>query len=176
MRRALNRLLDSTDPFLLAIVVGALALVVAALLAVAFQQPATYRADTLPTDVAHNYLLALRQNDLPRALGYLSPTLPCRPANADALARAGTSHPYNFGGYPSPSNISLAVISDQPLGAQRHVNIRKTVFNGGAWPFGSSSYSSQFYLAFAREGEDWRVVDGNDYFLAGWKSNPPCSA
>jgi len=67
--------MKSADRFLLAIIAGIVALVVAALALALMRTPQGYLPDTTPGGVAHNYLLALKQRDSARAYGYLLPDL-----------------------------------------------------------------------------------------------------
>ena len=69
----------TSDKLLVAIVVGLLLIAGASLLAANRQDHQDFQADTTPTGVANNYILAIQAGEYERAYGYLSPQLPGYP-------------------------------------------------------------------------------------------------
>jgi len=77
--------MKNTDKFLVGIVVGVVVLVATAFAVALLRPKPTYQLEDTPKGVAHNYLLALQQEDYKRAYGYLSPTIEGYPTSAEAF-------------------------------------------------------------------------------------------
>jgi len=78
--------MKSTDKFLLGIVIGIVLLVIVSFVVTLTRPEPTYRAEDLPENVAHNYLLALQKKEYQRAYGYLSQELKNYPRSAERFA------------------------------------------------------------------------------------------
>ena len=61
-----------TDKYLIGIVVGSIVLVITSMFMVQSMPEPSYKDGVSPESVAHNYLLALHQDDYVRAYSYLS--------------------------------------------------------------------------------------------------------
>jgi len=166
--------MKGTDKFLIGIVAG-IVLLVAAVLALALlrppQQPG-YQPDDTPEGVAHNYLLALQLDEYDRAYGYLSPTLPGYPGNAEAFGRDVQGNRWNF--YRDPDrDVSLAVESAGVTGDRANVVVRQTVFRRGGL-FDSGQYSNTFTMTLHREKGAWKVTRSDSYWADCWNWSEGC--
>ena len=151
-----------TDKFLIAIVAGALALVVSAfLLARSLPEP-VYQSEGTPEGVAHNYLLALRQRDFGRAYGYLSPQLPGHPDSAEAFAELVLDYPWEFG-IDEREGGQLQVIETDVGEERASVRVRETRFQSSGL-FDSSQSTHTFRMTLQREEGDWRIHNAGSYW------------
>jgi len=151
-----------TDKFLIAIVAGALALVVSAfLLARSLPEP-VYQSEGTPEGVAHNYLLALRQRDFGRAYGYLSPQLPGHPDSAEAFAELVLDYPWEFG-IDEREGGQLQVIEMDISEERASVRVRETRFrSGGLFDSGQSTHT--FRIKLQREDGSWHIRHAGSYW------------
>jgi hypothetical protein len=170
--------MKGTDKFLIAIVVGVVVLVAAALAVALVQRDRTpsYEPDDTPQGVAYDYLLALQLGEVERAHGYLSPTLPGYPADAKELARNTNELRWEL----SPErDASLAVESADVEGDLARVVIRETVFYRGGL-FGSGGLFSPgqdtttFTMTLAREDGAWKITDSERYWAWCWRESEGC--
>ncbi len=170
-RRSEERM-KGTDKFLIAIVAGVVILV-GAVLAVALLRPnqPTYQPDDTPEGVAHNYLLALELEEYERAYGYLSPTLPGYPANAEKFVSNVEGERWSFGYYDD--DVSLAVDAVSVTGDRAKVVVRRTVFNRGGL-FDSGQYSTTFDMTLRSEDGMWKIADSDRYWASCWESSKGC--
>jgi hypothetical protein len=161
-----------TDKFLVGIVAGVVILVIA-VLAVALLRPnqPAYEPDDTAEGVAHNYLLALQLEDYERAYGYLSRTLPSRPADAEAFERNVQDKRWPFGYYDD--DVSLAIEAVSVTGERARIVVRQTVFYRGGL-FDSGQSSSTFEMTLRREGGAWEVADSELYWATCWASSEGC--
>ena len=151
-----------TDRFLIAIVAGALALVVSAfLLARSLPEP-VYQSEHTPEGVAQNYLLALRQRDFGRAYGYLSPQLPGHPDSAEAFAELVLDYPWEFG-IDEREGGQLQVIETDVGEERASVRVRETRFQSSGL-FDSSQSTHTFRMTLQREEGDWRIHNAGSYW------------
>ncbi len=158
--------MKSSDKFLIAIVAGAILLVVVTLVLALLQPKPTYRAEDTPEGVAHNYLLAIQQGDSARAYGYLSPTLKGYPASADAFGDQVRNYSFNF---RLNENSAFAIQPAQINGDRADVPVQERRFNRGGW-FTSSSNTSTFQVRLARDKElgAWKIIKSDAYWVYCW--------
>jgi hypothetical protein len=163
--------MKGTDKFLIGIVAGVVILVVI-VLAVALLRPnqPAYEPDDTAEGVAHNYLLALQLEDYARAYGYLSRTLPGRPADAEAFERNVQSNRWSF---DYSYDVSLAIEAVEVVGNRGEIVVRRTVFYRGGL-FDSGQSSSTFEMTLRREGDAWKVADSDRYWAACWEWSQGC--
>jgi hypothetical protein len=119
----------------------------------------------------HNYLLAVQLEDYERAQGYLSRTLPGRPANAEAFERHVQDNPWSFGA--RDDDVSLAIEAVDVVGNRGKIVVRRTVFYRGGL-FDSGQSSSTFDMTLRREGGVWKVADSDRYWAACWEASEGC--
>lgn len=162
--------MKSTDKFLIGIVAGSVLLVIVAFAITLARPEPTYRAEDTPEGVAHNYLLALQQDEVTRAYGYLSPALPGYPGDENAFARHMDDQSWLF---RRAEDITLAVDSAKVSGDRATVKVRESRFRGGEL-FDSSQSTSTFDMTLEREGGAWKIVDGEYYFARCWKLDRGC--
>lgn len=139
------------DRFTLAIVVGALLLALALYLVV-LQQPIESRPldESSPAGVVHNYFLALRNDEVLKAYGYLS---------AEAQAKT----PYKqFASQVAPSSETswrIRIDDERVEGDTARVTVRRTYGqSGGFFPFSSSEYTSSRVYVLTREQGAWKLA------------------
>lgn len=164
--------MKGTDKFLIGIVAGVVILVVAVLVVAVLRpnQPA-YEPDDTADGVAHNYLLALQLEDYARAYGYLSRTLPGRPADAQAFARYVQDNRWRLG--YGADDVSLAIEAVEVVGNRGKVIVRRTVFHRGGL-FDSGQSSGTFEMTMHREGGAWKVADSERYWANCWEDPEGC--
>jgi hypothetical protein len=165
--------MKNTDKILVAIVLGVVVLVgVAFAIALTRPKPA-YQSDKTAEGVAHNYLLAIQQNDYERAYSYLSPTIPGYPSDLDKFIQDIERHSYYFksGG----ESVSLEVLSSHVTGNRATVKVRKTVFHQGDL-FNSSERTSTFdvSLHYPSKSGEWKITDSDMYWVYCWNSSNGC--
>lgn len=166
--------MKQTDKFLAAIVLGILVLIVAAVIMVVRQPAPSYKEETSAENVAHNYLLAIQQEDYARAYGYLSPSLKGYPASLIEFTDNIRRYSYRFA-RPSDS-ISIEIGSSRELASTTgvvEVEARRTFFFR-AGLFGSNQYSLSFTIELQRENGPWKVRGGDFYFLTCWTESKGC--
>lgn len=162
--------MKETDKFLLGIVVAIILLVVAAFAITLARPEAAYQVEDTADGVAHNYLLALQQQDYERAYGYLSPTLTSYPASADEFVRDVQN---DSGSFRLDSDTTLIVEETTVSENRATVTVRESRFSGGDL-FDSGVSSTTFKLQMVLAGGEWRIVDSRYYFARCWTSSNGC--
>ena len=164
--------MKTTDKFLIGIVAGVILLVGAAF-AIAFLRPKpTYQPDDTPEDVAHNYLLALKQEDYARAYGYLSPGIRSYPDSAEAFAEDVADNRWNFGG--GDDSVTLEIESVRMTGEDRAVvSVRERRFYQGGL-FDSGEYTSTFDMTLRRRNDRWQIFESDSYWAWCWDDTKGC--
>jgi len=162
--------MKSTDKFLIGIVVGIILLVVAAFVVTLTRPEPTQQAEDSPEGVAHNYLLALQEQDYQCAYGYLSPTLKGYPISAEMFAEDVEGSSWHF---RLDADTTLAVASARVTGNRAVVDVRESRFHGGDW-FDSSQSTTIFEMKLQFEDGEWKIVDSDYYFARCWKDNKGC--
>lgn len=161
------------DKFLIGIV-AAVALLVVVTFTVAFLRPEpTYQSDDTPEGVAHNYLLALQQEDYERAYGYLSPTIEGYPATPEAFAADIRRDSWGFD--LNETSITLVVESANITGDSARASVRRTRFYQGRL-FQSSQRSTKFDITLGRDESDgtWKIVEADSYWNRCWHDQERC--
>jgi len=161
-----------TDKFLIAIVAG-IVLLVGVVLALTLLRPnqPSFQPDEAPEGIAHNYLLALELEDYERAYGYLSPTLPGYPDDAETFERNVKDYRWSFG-YRN-DDVSLAVESVNVTGDKAKIVVGKTEFYRGGL-FDSGQYSTTFAMTLRREEGTWKITASDRCWASCWESSEGC--
>lgn len=164
--------MKTTDKFLIGIVAGVILLVGAAF-AVAFLRPKpTYQPDDTPEGTAHNYLLALKQEDFARAYGYLSPGIRGYPDSAEAFAEDVEDNTWNFGG--GEDSVTLEIESVGMVGNDRAVvSVRERRFYQGGL-FDSGEYTNTFDMTLRRRDSRWQIAEAGSYWAWCWDDSDGC--
>jgi len=165
--------MKKTDKLLIGIVVGIVLLVVVSF-AVALSKPKpTYQAEDTSEGVAFNYLFALQQKDYERAYGYLSPTLPGYPRSVEKFAENIQRYSWTFSRLED-SYTTLDVESSSVAGKNVIIKIQETRFREGDL-FSSSQYTYSFDITLRQDAKgQWKIVDGDRYWLACWNTVGGC--
>lgn len=158
--------MKNADRGLIGIVVAIGVIALAAIAAVLLQPEAEYRTDDSPEATAHNYLLALRQQDYARAHECLSTSLPEYPRDGRALAN-DLEKTYSFRiDEDEALNVQTAVAS----GSTAQVEVLRTTFSSDG-VFGSGQSNSRFEMELRKEQGQWKLVDSDRYWSECWNGN-----
>lgn len=158
------------DKFLIAIVVGAIFLVVVVFIVVLTRPERDYLPEDTPEGVAHNYLFAIEEGDYQRAYGYLSPLVEGLPQNPDEFLSDVEDFSYSFNQDRVKNNQIESVNSGEEAAV---VTIRETTFYEGGI-FGSNEYSSTFKIHLSLENGEWKIFDADRYFPRCWQYEDGC--
>jgi hypothetical protein len=160
------------DRFLWAIVIGALLLVALGFVVVLGQQDASYREGNNPEDIAHNYLLALVNEDYERAYSYLSPEIEGYPASVADFRRDVE----RYGLYGSRSrSLTLSVDEAEITGEQAFVEVRETIFyRSRLFFFEPTYYTNELQITLALREDRWEIIDADNYFPWCWRHAEGC--
>ena len=158
------------DKFLLAIVFGAVFLIIIVFIVTLTKPKKDYLMDNTPEGVAHNYLFALENGDYQRGYGYLSGDLEGFPQNSDEFIK-GVEH-YSFT-YNQDQATSYQVDSVTLGEGTAVVTIRETTFYEGGI-FGSNEYSRSFKINLNLENGEWKITDSDKYFATCWHLEGGC--
>ena len=160
----------SIDKFLLAIVIGAVLLVVIVFIITLTKPKQDYLLEDTPEGVAHNYLFALDQGDYPRAYSYLSPKIEGIPENSEEFKKNIGDYSFQF----DFDNITgLQFASDYSGEKNATVTVQKTTFSEGGI-FGSNEYTRSFEMDLDLENGDWKITDSESYFVWCWHNEDGC--
>ena len=161
------------DKFLIAIVMGAVILVAVAFILVVRQPETSYQAENSPEGVIHNYLLALENEDLERAYGYLSPQLENYPATVSDFIHDVETSRWQFNRYDD-NPISYQILESKLFPEQAVVKVEITHFIRGGL-FGPDSYQSTSTFTLLPAGTSWQIVHGGpEFWLVCWHDNDSC--
>jgi len=155
--------MKSNDKALIGIVAGIILLVIIAFVVTLTRSPATYQADDTPEGVAHNYLLALTQEEFDRAYAYLSPSIAGYPESLEDFEDVVRIYDWRF-----PLDASIAVLSSEIDGDWATVHARETRFNGGVL-FNNHQSIHLFHIYLKWEDGNWKIYDGSRFFARCWK-------
>ena len=153
---------QQTDKFLIAIVAGALVVVVSAFLVARSLPEPVYQTEDTPEGVAHNYLLSLRQRHFERAYGYLSQQLEGHPDSAEIFEELVLDYPWDFG-IDGREGGQLQVIEVDISGDHASVRVRETLFHSGGLFDGDQS-TQTFRMRLKRENGSWLIRHAGDYW------------
>jgi hypothetical protein len=141
------------DRFLLAIVLGALALIAGGIAVVLLlgRAPAPPPPDPAsPAGVVQGYVEALRAGEIDRARGYLSQSARAEiERNRDPFPRY-----YQPGGVERRILIETAEVTDD----RALVKVTISTFAARTEPFSSSTYHREVDVLLVREGGQWRIA------------------
>ncbi len=158
--------MKSTDKVLLGIVVGILLLIVVALVVTMTRPEPSYMDEGSPEGVAHNYLLTLQKEEYERAYGYLSPTVYNYPSSTEEFEKTVTQGYRGFGG---DTDVSFSIGDVEVSGDTATVRVTSSSFYDGDL-FDSGQRIKTFDMELALEGNDWKLVDADDYFARCWRN------
>ena len=142
------------DRFLLAIVAGAVALVVGgiAIVLVAGRAPAPAPADPAsPVGVVQAYAAAVQAGDAERAYGYLSQSV----RRTRPLDRYRTSFSNSGRSSDTERRLLIEPVSEGPERAEVKVTISTFSVHGG--PLSSSTYHRDVTVRLVKEADVWRI-------------------
>lgn len=167
--------MKGNNKFLLSIVFGVL-LLVGVTVALILQRPApTYQSDEQPGGAAHNYLLALQQQEFERAYSYLSPTLKGYPPSVDRFSADILDNNSNFQ-LKNNTSVSLVIDSVQVIGEEAVISVRQTTFYQEGL-LSSNQYTTTFTmrLRLVQVDNAWKLIDSESYWLNCWQEAEGCS-
>lgn len=168
----MRALMQTVDKPLLGIVGGALLLVLVALGVALLRPPESYRGEETAEDVAHNYLLALRQEHYERAHSYLSPSLAGYPPDSAAMTVDILDNPWEFD-LLADEAITLEVEAVHVQEGEAVISVRKRVYQQGGL-FDEGRYDSTFTMHLQQEGGSWKIIEANQYWLRCWEEREGC--
>ena len=141
------RRLLGLDRFTLGIGIAVAILVPLLFVLVLTQPKATPMEESNPAGVAHNYYLAVQQDDLSKAYGYLS-----------AETRGWLSYEQFTAQVSSrPETRSVRIQDERIEGDTARVTVGLTLYMPTG-PFSSGEVSQQRSLVLRREGDAWRIA------------------
>ena len=164
--------MKGTDKFLFGIVIGAV-LLAAIAFGVAMTRPEpSYQADDTPEGVAHNYLLALLNEDFARAYGYLSPMMFDYPADVEEFEFELEEFRFR---YNLEASVSLSIASVEVRGQRATVEVSETTFYQGGL-FDSSQFTRNFDIGLELEDGEWKITNADSYFAWCWDTPEGCQS
>src|SRR5437762_2051755 len=140
------------DRFLIGIVVGLAALLLAAGISVAFlRQPAQELPADTPGGTVQRFYRALEQKDYAAAYAYLSDSMPNKPTREAFTSRNGSQG-------SDLSQQRIRIQDERITGSDATVTVAVTTFYNSGSPFGGSGeYTSTEIFTLRREAETWRI-------------------
>jgi hypothetical protein len=153
------------DKFLLGILIF-IGLLVAVALALFFTRKGklSYQPDDTPGNVVYNFALALQQNDLKRAYGYL--------ADRDGKPILDAFIQSTQNGYLNVSGNALEV-GKVTLQGQDNASVEVTIQYMGSGPF-DSGYSNQGQALLVRQNGAWKITSmPYPYWAGDWYLTTP---
>jgi len=160
----------SVDKFLLAIVIGAILLVIIVFIITLTKPKQNYLPENTPEGVAHNYLFALEKGDYPRAYSYLSPGVKGYPEDSDEFIISIEDNSFQFNLDSITSLQFESVFSGEETAI---INIKETTFSEGGI-FGSSEYTRSFEMNLDLENGEWKITESDRYFAWCWGMEDGC--
>ena len=155
---------------LIAIVVGVVLIIVATFVIVFLKPEATYQSEAYPGGVAHNYLLALQNEDFERAYTYLSKTLPGYPATMSQFTESVNHYSWYF---RLGMDTTLSIDTEKLIDSRAVVNVVETRFSNRGL-FESSTSISTFEIELQMDGDQWKIIDADRYFVWCWRTENGC--
>jgi hypothetical protein len=168
--------MKSTNKILIGIVAGVVLLVVIAFIVTLRQPPPSYQDETTPDSIAHNYLLALRQNDYERAYGYLSPTLSGYPYDLDQFILDIEKRSWYF---RQNEDVSLSINSTSVNNQTATVKVQETRYDDYSLlgnMFGENQSVRNFNITLRRSNGTWKIMNASNYYWNScWEREGGCS-
>jgi hypothetical protein len=165
-----KRKLNSNDKFLIAIVIGALLLIVVTVAVLLLRPNPDYLPEDSPSGIAHNYLLALQLGDYERANGYLTTSLRGKPDNVEEFMENIEDRSWEF---RLDTDTTLEVESENIQTNRAVVVVRETRFYGGGI-FDNSQSTDTFKIYLELDSGEWRIWDADHYFASCWDEFNGC--
>ncbi|OGO11609.1 MAG: hypothetical protein A2Y53_07170 [Chloroflexi bacterium RBG_16_47_49] len=162
--------MKANDKVLIGIVVGIVILIITALVITLMKPEPTYLAEDTPEGVAHNYLLAIQQEDYERAYGYLSPTLVGYPRLEEEFIEDIQNNSWSF---RLDRSTTLSVEASTITGSKSNVTVRELSIFGDDL-FNSGQSTNNFEMNMHRISGEWKIVDSNYYFASCWEWESGC--
>ena len=141
------------DRFLISIVVGLAALILAAGISVAFlRQPAPALPADTPGGTVQRFYRALEQKDYAGAYAYLSDSMSKKPTREDFTSHNGSQA-------PNISQERIRIQDERVTDSDATVTVATTTFYNSSSPFGGSGeYTSTEIFTLRREDGTWRIT------------------
>jgi hypothetical protein len=162
--------MKGTDKFLITIVVGVIILAVSAIVVTLNRPDATYQPEDTPGGVTHNYLLAIRNEDYERAYSYLSKDLIDYPEDVIEFERDIDNNSYRF---RKNTSSTIEVLSASIYREEADVEVRETTFYQGDM-FDNGQRTRNFEITLRLTDNEWKIVDGDYYFVYCWNIDDGC--
>jgi hypothetical protein len=162
--------MKKTNKILIAIVVGVVLIIVVTFLIVFLRPEATYQSEATPAGVVHNYLLALQKEDFERAYTYLSKTLPGYPTTVSKFTESVIHYSWYF---RLRTDTTLSVDTEKIVDTHAVVKVVETRFSNRGLLESSTSIST-FEIELQMDGDQWRIVDADRYFVWCWRTEEGC--
>jgi hypothetical protein len=153
------------DKFLIGIIIGIVALVVAAVIIVLSRaQTEIYIADDSPAGVVHNYFLAVQQEDYDKAYGYLSDAMKNKPDLDDFILNVDNLN---------NQEASLQLNETKITADRAQVKIAVTTYSGGA-VFERNSYTNRDTVHLRQNAAgNWQIFQfPYPYWGYDWNEEP----
>ena len=151
-----------TDKYLIGIVVGSIVLVITSIFMVQSLPEPSYKDGVSPESVAHNYLLALHQDDYVRAYSYLSMQLDGYPKTADEFEDLVLNNSWDFR-IDDNDNVQTEVIEVDIEDDRARVLVRETTFYSGGI-FSDVYDLSTFRITLRLDNEVWKIRSASQYW------------
>lgn len=162
--------MQRTDKLLFGIVIGIVALVIAAFAVLLLRPRLEYVADDTPEHIVHNYLLALQREDYDRAYGYLQPDIAGYPRSVDRFRADINQNQWQFNIDQDRSTFEIAPAAINATFAT--VRVTQRVFYGEGL-FGSS-YDSDFSVSLRQAGPAWKITESDQFWYPCWSDRGSC--
>jgi hypothetical protein len=160
----------SIDKFLVAIVIGAILLVIIVFIVILTKPKPDYLPENSPEGVAHNYLFALEKGDYSRAYSYLSPKIEGYPEDTDDFIKGIEDYSFRF----NQDRVTSQQIESVQSGEKTAIiTIKETTFSEGGI-FERSEYTSSFDMNLDLENGDWKITESDRYFAFCWQFEDGC--
>ena len=158
------------DKFLVAIVIGAVLLVITVFIIALTKPKQDYVSDDTPEGVAHNYLFALEKNDYQRAYSFLSPEIEGYPKNSEEFINSVEDNSFMFN-FDNITSMQFEVVYSGEKSAI--ITVDETTFIEGGI-FGSSEYTRSFDINLDLKNGEWKIADSDNYFAWCWHLEDGC--
>ena len=161
-----------TDKYLIGIVVGSIVLVITSIFMVQSLPEPSYKDGVSPESVAHNYLLALHQDDYVRAYSYLSMQLDGYPKTADEFEDLVLNNSWDFR-IDDNDNVQTEVIEVDIEDDRARVLVRETTFYSGGI-FSDGYDLSTFRITLRLDTEVWKIRSASQNWSNCWSDPSAC--